>query len=99
MRFPSLPASFCVCACFLVSLAIGAKRPINPKDFDSWRSISGQTLSHDGHYLAYGLFPQEGDGEVIVRNLVTGKETRENAGQLPPPAPPDPNAEGPAAPR
>jgi dipeptidyl aminopeptidase/acylaminoacyl peptidase len=99
MRFASLPTYFCVSVCLCASLAIGAKRPISHKDFDSWRSISGQTLSHDGHYLAYGIFPQEGDGEVIVRNLVTGKETHENAGQLPPPAPPDPNSEAPPAPR
>lgn len=82
-----------------VSFAYAAKRPINHKDFDSWRSINGQALSHDGHYLAYGLFPQEGDGQVVIRDLVTGKETRENAGQLPPPAPADPNSEGPPAPR
>jgi dipeptidyl aminopeptidase/acylaminoacyl peptidase len=92
MRFATL---FCIC-CFV---ATAAKRPITHKDFDTWRSISGQTLSRDGHFLAYGLFPQEGDGDVVIRNLVTGKETRVNAGQLPPPAPPDPNSEGPAVPR
>ncbi|MCU1261962.1 MAG: peptidase prolyl oligopeptidase active site domain protein, partial [Bryobacterales bacterium] len=95
MQYRSLATYLCI----YVSLAFAAKRPINSKDFDTWRSISGQTVSHDGHFLAYGLFPQEGDGEVVVRDLVTGKETRENAGQLPPPAPPDPNSEGPAAPR
>ncbi len=78
---------------------LAAKRPLTFKDFDSWRSINGQILSRDGRFLAYGLFPQEGDGEVVVRDLSTGKELRENAGQLPPPAPPDPNAEAPPRPR
>jgi hypothetical protein len=29
--------------------------------------------------------PQEGDGELIVRDLKTGQERRENVGALPPP--------------
>jgi dipeptidyl aminopeptidase/acylaminoacyl peptidase len=81
------------------SIASAQKRPITAKDFDSWRTLTGQVLSHDGHYLAYGLFPLEGDGEVVIRNLATGKETRENAGELPPPPDPDPSAEEPPAPR
>ena len=70
--------------CLSFSIASAQKRPITAKDFDSWKTITGQVLSHDGHYLAYGLFPLEGDGEVVIRNLATGKETRENAGELPP---------------
>ena len=81
------------------SFALAQKRPITAKDFDSWRTLNGQVLSPDGHYVAYALFPLEGDGEVIVRNLTTGKETREGAGELPPPPPDDPNAEGPPPPR
>jgi len=79
--------------------AHAVKRPITFKDFDSWNAISGQVLSNDGHYLAYGVFPQEGDGEVVVRDVATGKEIRETAGQLPPPPPPDPNSEFPPRPR
>jgi dipeptidyl aminopeptidase/acylaminoacyl peptidase len=85
--------------CLTSALASAQKRPITAKDFDSWRTVTGQVLSHDGHYLAYGLFPLEGDGEVIIRNLSTGKESRENAGELPPPPDPDPNAEEAPAPR
>ena len=57
------------------------KRPLNHGDYDGWRSIVGQRLSNDGKFLVYGLFPQEGDGEVVIRNLVTGKEQREPAGR------------------
>ncbi|HXC97061.1 MAG TPA: prolyl oligopeptidase family serine peptidase [Edaphobacter sp.] len=81
------------------SFSLAQKRPLTTKDFDSWRTLTGQVLSSDGHYVAYGLFPLEGDGEVIIRNLATGKETREPAGELPPPPPEDPNAEGPPPPR
>jgi dipeptidyl aminopeptidase/acylaminoacyl peptidase len=73
-----------------------SKRPINHSDYDGWRSIVSERLSNDGKFLAYGLFPQEGDGEVVIRNLVTGKEQREPAGMRPAPTPPTPGEEGPA---
>ena len=70
----------------------GTKRPVTHADFDAFRAISGQKISPDGKYVAYGWFPQEGDGEVIVRDLASNAEIRERAGELPPPAPPDPEA-------
>jgi dipeptidyl aminopeptidase/acylaminoacyl peptidase len=70
-----------------------ARRPLSVRDFDSWRDIVTPTLSPDGHYLVYGLFPQEGDGEVIVKNLQSGSETRHAAGERPEPPPPNPLAE------
>ena len=57
------------------------------------RSITNQVLSKDGKLLAYAVFPQEGDGELVLRNLATGQEKREPVGALPPP--PDPSAEAP----
>jgi dipeptidyl aminopeptidase/acylaminoacyl peptidase len=72
-----------------------SQRPLNHGDYDSWRSIVGQKLSADGKFLVYGLFPQEGDGEVVIRSLATGKEQREPAGQRPAPVPPAPDQEGP----
>ena len=79
----------------LAGIAQTAKRPLNHRDYDPWRAIQGQVLSHDGKFLAYSLFPEEGDGEIVVRNLATGKEARENAGSLPP-APDTQNFEAPA---
>jgi dienelactone hydrolase len=49
-------------------------------DYDPWRSIQGQKLSPDGKYLAYLLVPQEGDSEVVIRNLGTGEERRHTRG-------------------
>ena len=87
---------FAAAVLFPVSFA-QTKRPLNHGDYDGWRSIVGQRLSNDGRFLVYGLFPQEGDGEVVIRNLVTGKEQREPAGVRPAPTPPTPGEEGPAA--
>jgi dipeptidyl aminopeptidase/acylaminoacyl peptidase len=71
------------------------KRPMTYSDTDAWKSISGQKISADGRFLAYGLFPQDGNGEVVVRNLQTKAEIREAAGARPAPPPPDPDREGP----
>jgi dipeptidyl aminopeptidase/acylaminoacyl peptidase len=78
-----------------VSLAQTAKRPLTHKDYDAWRTITSQHLSNDGKFLAYGVFPQEGDGEVIVRNLVTGQEARHPAGARPAPPTVTTEEEGP----
>jgi dipeptidyl aminopeptidase/acylaminoacyl peptidase len=83
--------------------AAQTKRPLEHRDYDGWRTISTQALSRDGRFLAYGVFPEEGDGEFVVKNLTTGKEVRENAGAVP--SAPDPSnlepvgEEGPPAPR
>src|SRR4051812_26041433 len=44
------------------------KRPLTQADWDTWRAISGTSLSADGRWLAYTLAPQVGDGELIVRS-------------------------------
>ena len=66
-----------------VTLAQTAKRPLNHHDYDSWRAIASQHISADGKFLAYSVFPQEGDGEVVIRNLVTGKDQHETVGARP----------------
>ena len=60
-----------------------AKRPLAHSDYDSWRAIQGQSLSRDGRYVAYALVPQDGDGEVVVRNLASGVEWRHSRGAAP----------------
>ena len=71
-----------------------AKRPLHHRDYDSWKAIQNPSLSNDGKFLAYALFPEEGDGQLVVRNLSTGKEIHENVGSLPP-APDAANFEAP----
>src|SRR5262245_4085565 len=68
---------------------VTAKRPLTHQDYDGWRSIQGQTISRDGKFIAYALVPQDGDGEVVVRNLATGVEWRYGRGWRPPTPPPD----------
>ncbi len=66
-----------------------AKRPLTHQDYDSWRSIAAQQVSRDGKFVAYAYVPQDGDGEVVVRNVATGVEWRAPRGYRPPIPPPD----------
>lgn len=62
-----------------------AKRPLTHKDYDGWRTIQTPVLSRDGKFLAYAYMPYDADGELVVREVATGKEWREGVGTLPPP--------------
>ena len=66
-----------------------AKRPLTHQDYDSWRSILAQQVSRDGKFVAYAYAPQDGDGEIVVRNVVTGVDWRAPRGYRPPVPPPD----------
>ncbi|TVQ67740.1 MAG: S9 family peptidase [Balneolaceae bacterium] len=57
------------------------KVALDHKDFDQWRSITGQTLTPDGRFLIYGLNPQEGDGELRIQNLRNNREVSHARGQ------------------
>ena len=45
-------------------------------DADTWRSIQGAVLSGNGKWFAHRVAPAEGDGEVILRSVADGKETK-----------------------
>jgi dipeptidyl aminopeptidase/acylaminoacyl peptidase len=74
-----------------------AQRPLTYADADAWRSIATPVLSRNGQWLAYSAQPQSGDGELVARELASGKERREAVGMLPPPVT-TPNEENPDAP-
>jgi dipeptidyl aminopeptidase/acylaminoacyl peptidase len=59
------------------------KKAISYDAYDGWRSIQGTQISRDGVWLAYALVPQDGDGELVVRNLKTDKEYRAPRGKEP----------------
>jgi hypothetical protein len=76
-------------ATMLAAQQAPAKRPITHQDYDSWRSISAQQISRDGRFVAYAYMPQDGDGEIVVRNIATAVDWRAPRGYRPPVPPPD----------
>jgi len=75
-----------------------APRPLRHTDYDSWRMITSQALSRDGHWLAYAYMPEDADGDVIVTELASGKEYKVPAGTLPQPPITPPEEINPEAP-
>src|SRR5690242_9713627 len=73
----------------LAQQAPATKRALTHQDYDSWRSILAQQVSRDGKFVAYAYVPQDGDGEIVVRNIATGVDWRAPRGYRPPLPPPD----------
>jgi len=79
----------------LAQQAAPAKRALTHQDYDSWRSITAQQVSRHGKFVAYAFVPEDGDGEIVARNIATGVEWKAPRGYRPPVPPPDesiPNA-------
>ena len=51
------------------------KRPLVHEDYAVWTTIGNQRLSGDGQWIIYEVNPQQGDGVLIIKNLVEGKQT------------------------
>src|SRR6185436_18690839 len=64
-----------------------AKRPLTHQDYDAWHSIVSEQISRDGKFVAYAYMAQDGDSEIVARNLASGAEWRAPRGYRPP-APP-----------
>jgi len=77
-RWPGLIVLIIFSFCLVLTQAEAqtAKKPVSYEVYDSWKSIQGTRISDDGRWLVYSLVPGEGDGELVVLELQTGKETR-----------------------
>jgi len=81
-RWGVLVALLALCAAGLAAdQAVTQKRPIAYDVYDGWQSIQGTRVSRDGTWLVYALTAQEGDGELVVRNLKTNAESRQPRGR------------------
>jgi dipeptidyl aminopeptidase/acylaminoacyl peptidase len=80
-----------------ITSATVAKRALTHNDFDAWRTIATPVVSRDGKWLAYSVQPQDGDGELVLRDVTSNADYRVAVGALPPPVT-TPNEENPDAP-
>ena len=93
MKLQRSVALLCTVALFatmaVAQQAAPAKRALTHQDYDVWRSVVAQQVSRNGKFVAYAYMPQDGDGEIVVRNLATGVEWKAPRGYRPPVPPPD----------
>lgn len=59
------------------------KPPIGHDAFDSWKSISTQTLSPSGKYIYYSISPQEGDAVTELKDQQNNLLYRRERGAMP----------------
>jgi dipeptidyl aminopeptidase/acylaminoacyl peptidase len=67
------------------SMQQAAKRSLEIADVVAWKALGTPVLSSDGHWFGYRLAPQEGDAEVVFKQVRGDKELRFPAGEQPPP--------------
>ncbi|MDQ3418414.1 MAG: prolyl oligopeptidase family serine peptidase [Acidobacteriota bacterium] len=59
-----------------------AKKSIQIEDVVAWKSIGTTLISNNGEWFAYRVAPQEGDAELTIRNVASGKETKFPLGEV-----------------
>ncbi|CAN5706727.1 prolyl oligopeptidase family serine peptidase [soil metagenome] len=62
--------------------AQAVKKSVELDDIIAWKAIGTTALSNNGEWFAYRVAPQEGDAELVVRNVASGKETKFNLGEV-----------------
>ena len=63
-------------AASLCCLAQAQKKPLDHSVYDSWQSIPGISVTDDGSVAAFQVNPQQGDGQLVLRDLRSGRELR-----------------------
>jgi dipeptidyl aminopeptidase/acylaminoacyl peptidase len=78
-----------ILACLLLTPFVwAADAPQTPKplalaDILAWKRIAADRLSDDGKWFVYRLTPNEGDSEVVIRDLNNAKDLKFPAGEYP----------------
>jgi dipeptidyl aminopeptidase/acylaminoacyl peptidase len=63
-----------------------AKTSVEIEDIVAWKAVSTTAISNNGEWFAYRVAPQEGDAELTIRNIASGKETKFPLGEVGAPA-------------
>jgi len=65
------------------SMQQAAKRPVEIADVIAWKALGASVVSSGGQWFGYRLTPQEGDAEVVLKQIRGGRELRFPAGEQP----------------
>ena len=59
----------------IATLAYAQKKPLDHSVYDSWKSLNAVSVPRNGDILIYNINPQEGDADLVIENIRTGKKT------------------------
>ena len=62
-----------LCLLLLTMMLHSQKIPLDHSVYDSWKSLTGTTVSNDGRIVATLISPQEGDTTLYIRDLSTNR--------------------------
>lgn len=63
-----------IAAAAVAAVAAWAKKPLDHSSFDAWLTPRIQAVADGGSWAAYTVNPQEGDGNLILREVRSGRE-------------------------
>src|SRR5579875_771812 len=58
------------------------QKPLSLPDVLAWKRIQTPVISNDGKWFAYKLVPNDGNSQVILKNVDTGAEQRFDIGEV-----------------
>lgn len=50
------------------------KKPLDHSVYDNWKSVAGFTVTDDSKFTMFNVNAQEGDGYLVIHNLLTGEQ-------------------------
>lgn len=67
--------SFMLVFALIATLAYAQKKPLDHSVYDSWKTLNAVSVPRNGDILIYNINPGEGDTELVIENIRTGKKT------------------------
>lgn len=72
---------FLITCCCVMAIAVQAqKKPLDHSVYDSWQTAGNISLSTKGNVLTYEINPQEGDGQLVIRDIKNKRQLIINRG-------------------
>ena len=66
-----------------ISVKAQNKKPLTHAVYDGWKSVGEKAISNNGRYIVYTIVPQEGDGLLVINDMVNGKNREMERGYAP----------------
>ena len=68
---------------FCIAVRAQNKKPLTHAVYDGWKSVGERVISNDGRYVVYNIVPQEGDGMLVINDMINGNNRKMERGYAP----------------